>query len=142
MNGWMLTCIGKALWVIERLEKRNVNTVHLPIYLCRSISYFVIEFLAAFLLMLHFFWVLCPCLSNFAKTNRWCRVKTLWIIVKQSNISLVTLKNSNFLFGLWFRFQDNGHHVTKVLVICNLSKFEFNWALYFASLPSSCRICQ
>ncbi len=30
VKGWMLTCVVKALWVVERLEKRYINTVHLP----------------------------------------------------------------------------------------------------------------
>ncbi len=34
VNGWMLTCVAKALWVVERLEKDYINTVHLPFTWC------------------------------------------------------------------------------------------------------------
>ncbi len=30
VNGWMLTCVVKMLWVVERLKKCYINQVHLP----------------------------------------------------------------------------------------------------------------
>ncbi len=39
VNGWMLTCVIKALWVGERLKKCCLNTVHLPFILSLKCFY-------------------------------------------------------------------------------------------------------